>query len=214
MEKFIEKCRRVIPPYLRFLTRQLRLMLAVIFGYLGHVCIMPYISMNGVSPSLLIPMLAIIIVGFGGLRGVQIGLIYGIVMEVMLPSVPLMNLLFYPISSILWTLIFQDKSAGRLQVERATGKSGRNISPIVRTLLCTACFVFGYEVVNMVYMYLAGVVLSLSILGRALTDEFLTLLVTAVMLWPTRRFLGFHRMEEAPQELIRFDYRPERDRMQ
>ena len=44
--------------------RQVKLILAVFAGYLVQVSIMPYLSVDGMTPNMLIAMLAIVIVGF------------------------------------------------------------------------------------------------------------------------------------------------------
>ena len=192
--------------------RQVKLILAVFAGYLVQVSIMPYLSVDGMTPNMLIAMLAIVIVGFGWLRGVWAGLFYGIVMETLLPTVPMLNLLYYPVTALLCSLLFADKSASRLQVERSTGKSGRNRSPLVRTVLCAMVNAAIHEVVNLIYMYLSGSVWTAALLGRAFTGMMITTLLTAVIMYPLRYLLGFRRQEaEKPAEL-RFDRRPARDK--
>ncbi len=195
---------------MRTILRQLKLFLVVFLGYLTHVTIMPYISVNGVSPSMLLAVIALVVVGYGPLRGLWVGAFYGIVMEVMLPNVQMMNLLFYPVASLFVSLFFADKSAGRLQYERTVGKAARNRSPLLRTVLCAVMLVVAYETVNIVYMYLAGGVFNLSIFRRALTDVVLTTTITAVIMLPVRSFLGFRKVEDAAPAPLRFDTRHER----
>lgn len=195
----------------QFIVRQLKLFLLVLAGYLAQVSIMPYLSIGNVTPSLLITVTAIVIVGFGMLRGLWVGAIYGIVTETMLPTVPMLNLLFYPVSALLCSLFFADKSASRLQYERSVGKAGRNRSPMVRTVLCAASNVVIYEIVNLVYMYLSGAEFSLRMIERGLTDVLSTTILTALLMIPLRKFLGFRRQEEEKPAVLRFDNRPERD---
>ncbi len=195
----------------QFIVRQLKLFLLVLAGYLAQVSIMPYLSIGNVTPSLLITVTAIVIVGFGMLRGLWVGAIYGIVTETMLPTVPMLNLLFYPVSALLCSLFFADKSAARLQYERSVGKAGRNRSPMVRTVLCAAINVVIYEIVNLVYMYLSGAEFSLRMIERGLTDVLSTTVLTALLMIPLRKFLGFRRQEEEKPAVLRFDNRPERD---
>ena len=83
------------------LFRQVKLILVILVGYLAQVAIMPYIRLGDVTPSLLISITAIVTVGYGMLRGLWTGMFYGIVMEIMLPTVPMLNLLFYPITALL-----------------------------------------------------------------------------------------------------------------
>ena len=121
------------------LIRQAKLILVILVGYLAHVSIMPYLRMGDVSPSMLIAITAIVIVGYGLLRGVWTGMFYGIVMEIMLPTVPILSLLFYPVSALFCGLFFADRSAAQLQYARSAGKRAKNASPLLRTVLCAAC---------------------------------------------------------------------------
>ncbi len=193
------------------LIRQVKLILAILLGYLGHVSLMPYIDIGGTSPSLLIAMTAIITVGYGLLHGLWIGMFYGIVMEIMLPTVPMLNLLFYPISALVCAMFFADRSEAQLQYARSIGRRGRNISPLLRTVLCALVNVIVYEIVNLVYMYLSGAELSSALIQRALIDALATTVLTAVIMIPVRKLLGFRKKEEAPVAELRFDHRPERD---
>ncbi len=193
------------------LIRQVKLILAILLGYLGHVSLMPYIDIGGTSPSLLIAMTAIITVGYGLLHGLWIGMFYGIVMEIMLPTVPMLNLLFYPISALVCAMFFADRSEAQLQYARSIGRRGRNISPLLRTVLCALVNVIVYEIVNLVYMYLNGAELSSALIQRALIDALSTTVLTAVIMIPVRKLLGFRKKEEAPVAELRFDHRPERD---
>ena len=193
------------------LMRQVKLILVILLGYLAHVSVMPYIHLGDVSPSLLIATTAIITVGYGMLRGLWAGMFYGIVMETLLPTVPMLNLLFYPISALLCAVFFADRSEAQLQYARSIGKRGRNISPLLRTVLCAMVNVIIYEIVNLVYMYLSGAVLSAALIQRAMTDVLSTTVLTAVIMIPVRKLLGFRKKEEAPVAELRFDNRPERD---
>ena len=193
------------------LMRQVKLILTILVGYLAHVSIIPYISVGGVSPSLLIATVAIVTVGFGMLRGLWAGMFYGIIMEIMLPTVPMLNLLFYPVSSLLCGVIFADRSAAQLQYARSIGKRGRNTSPLLRTILCAALHVSIYEFVNLIYMYLSGATLTSSLIQRGLTDVLATTALTALIMVPVRMLLGFRKAEEQHAQTLRFDHRPERN---
>lgn len=193
------------------LIRQVKLILVILVGYLAHVSIMPYINVNGTSPSLLIATTAIVTVGYGIIHGLWAGMFYGIVMETLLPTVPMLNLLFYPISALLCAVFFADRSEAQLQYARSIGKRGRNISPLLRTVLCAMVNVVIYEIVNLVYMYLSGAVLSAALIQRAMSDVLATTVLTAVIMIPVRKLLGFRKKEEAPVAELRFDNRPERD---
>lgn len=195
----------------QILLRQVKLFLVILVGYLAQVSIMPYLQFGGVTPSLLLAVTAIVTVGYGMLRGLWAGMFYGIVMEIMLPTVPMLNLLFYPVSALLCSVFFADKSEARLQYERSTGRKGRNISPLLRTVLCAALNVILYEIVNLVFMYLSGADLTAALIQRGLTDVLATTGLTAVIMVPVRKLLGFRKKEEVPVAELRFDRRPARD---
>nr|MBR4280600.1 hypothetical protein [Clostridia bacterium] len=193
------------------LMRQVKLFLAILLGYLAHVTIMPYLRLGDVTPSLLIATTAIVAIGYGLLRGLWTGLFYGIVMEIMLPTVPMLNLLFYPITALLCSAVFADRSAAQLQYAQSIGKRGRNRSPLLRTVLFALLNVVIYEGVNLVYMYLNGAALTGTLVVRGLTDIFATTALTAIIMVPVRKFLGFRKQEEEQTPELRFDHRPERD---
>ena len=193
------------------LIRQVKLILVILVGYLAHVSIMPYINVNGTSPSLLIATTAIVTVGYGIIHGLWAGMFYGIVMEIMLPTVPMLNLLFYPISALFCALFFADRSEAQLQYRRSIGRRGRNTSPLLRTVLCALVNTAVYEVVNLVYMYLSGATITAALIQRGLTDMLATTALTALIMVPVRKMLGFRKTEEAQAPVLRFDRRPERD---
>ncbi len=195
------------------LMRQVKLILVILVGYLGHVSIMPYLRFGDVTPSLLIATTAIVTVGYGMLRGLWTGMFYGIVMEIMLPTVPMLNLLFYPITALLCGVFFADRSEAQLQYARSIGKRGRNISPLLRTVLFAALNVVIYDAVNLVYMYLSGADLTGALIQRGLTDVLATTGLTAVIMIPVRKLLGFRKKEEASAPEMRFDHRPGRDQL-
>ncbi|MGN1367455.1 MAG: hypothetical protein ACI4WX_01185 [Aristaeellaceae bacterium] len=193
------------------LLRQVRLILVILLGYLGHVSIMPYLRFNDMTPSLIIATMAIVTVGYGMLRGLWAGMFYGIVLETLLPTVPMLNLLFYPICALLGGVLFADRSAAQLQYARSIGKRGRNISPLLRTVLFAVLISLVYEIVNLTYMYLSGAELSAALIRRGLTDVLATTGLTAVMMVPVRKLLGFRKMEAERAPELRFDHRPARE---
>ncbi len=193
------------------LFRQVKLILVILLGYLCQVSVMPYFQVGGITPSLLITVTAIVTVGYGMLRGLWTGLFYGIVMETMLPTVPMLNLLFYPISALLCAVFFADRSEAQLQYQRSIGKRGRNISPLLRTALFALVNVVIYEFVNLVYMYLSGAEITSALIQRGLTDVLATTALTVILMVPVRKLLGFRKKEEERAPEMRFDRRPERD---
>ena len=180
---------------------QVKFFLVVLLGYLLQACVMPYLKVGGVTPSLLLAVIAIITVGYGRLRALWVGAIYGILTETMMPSLTLLNLTFYPVSAAFMSMFFADKSEKRLEYERSLGKAGRNVNPYLRTLGCAAMNVLLYEIVNVFYMYLSGAELSMTMLYDSLADVLGTTALTAVIMLPVRRFLGFRRLRREPERV-------------
>ena len=175
--------------------RFFRFMLVVVLGYLCQVCIMPYLAVNSVTPSLLFAVTAIVTVCYGRLRAFWVGGIYGILMEIMLPSITFFNLLLYPVAAIFSSLPFADKSDKRLEYERSLNKKAQNVNPYLRTVLCAGLNTLIYEGINLVYVNLGGTALTLTHISRAVIDVALTMLTAAVLMLPLRRYLGYGRKQ-------------------
>lgn len=198
---------------------QIKFFLVLLLGYLCQVCIMPYIAINDVTPSLIYAVIAIITVGYGKLRALWAGGFYGIVMETMLPAgLSMLNLLMYPIGALFVSIFFADKSEKKLEEERSIGRPmththdflswltdlgyrikgapGQNANPYIRTPLCALCNVLIYEVINLVYIYLGGTIPGSAHYSRALTNIIATTLLTMLLMFPVRRFLGFRRPDQ------------------
>ena len=169
--------------------RYLALVLIIIFGYLGEVCVMPYIHPFGITPNLLYVVIGVITVAYGKLRAFWAGLIYGLLMEIMLPSVPYVNLALYPISTLFCSFAFADKSLKTLEYERATNKKSRELPPWLRTVLCAALNTLIYEVVNVTYIYIGGSALLSGHIIKAAGDVLLTAVLCLILLFPLRRMI-------------------------
>lgn len=184
--------------------RQVKLFVFILAGYLVQVCVMHRLGSDGVTASMLFASVAVVTVGYGRIRALWTGAIYGILLETFLASVSMLNLIFYPVSALLFSVFFADKSAARLQYERSVGKAGRNRSPLLRTVLCAAFNTIAFEVVNLVYAYLKSDALGDSAILRAVSCVVQTTLLTAVIMIPARWLLGFRKQEPEGQSELRF----------
>lgn len=198
---------RVLQSIVYAALRQLRLLFVIGMGYLLQVCVMPYFAIADVTPSILFPIIAIIAVGYGRLRALWTGAFYGILLEVMLPTVRLLNLALYPITALFSSAFFADRSETKLEYERSIGKPGRNRNPYLRTPLCCALCVIVYEVVNLVYMYLGGSPLTGDMIRRSLINVLSSTALSLLLAWPVRRILGFRRLKAENPAAMRFGYR-------
>jgi len=192
-----------------FIRRYLVFALMVVFGYLGEVCIMPYIRIFGISPNLLYVMIGIITVAFGKLRVFWVGMIYGLLMQIMLPSVAFLNLetgeytalldlALYSLSTLFCSFAFADKPLKTLEYERAVNRRRKELAPWLRTVLCTALNTFIYEAVHVTYIYLGGSPVTAGHIFRALLTVLLTSLLCLLLLFPLRRAI-FGPVQETAQ---------------
>ena len=178
-----------------FIRRYLSLILIIVLGYLCEVCIIPYIRPFGISPNLLYVVIGIITIAYGKLRAFWAGLIYGLSMEIMLPSVPYLNLAIYPITTLFCSFAFADKPLKTIEYERATNKKSRVLPAWLRTVLCTALNTFIFEVVNVTNIYLGGSPLLAVHFVKAFASVILTSLLCLILLFPLRRLIFGKRIE-------------------
>lgn len=171
------------------LRRYIALFCIIVLGYLCEVCIMPYIRIFGVTPNLLYVVIGVITVAYGKLRAFWAGLIYGLLMEIMLPSVTYLNLLLYPITTLFCSFAFADKPLKTLEYERAMNRKRKELPPWLRTVLCTSLNTLIYEIVHVTYIYLGGSPVTFSHIGKAFADVILTSLLCLMLLFPLRRFI-------------------------
>ena len=171
------------------LRRYLMLFLLIVFGYLCQVCVMPYIRIFGVTPNLLYVIIGVVTVAYGKLRAFWVGLCYGLLMEIMLPSVPYLHLILYPVTTLFCSFAFADKPLKTIEYERAVNKKSRELPPWLRTVLCTALNILVFEIVNVTYIYLGGSSLTFGHFSRAFLDVVLTSLLCLMLLFPLRRLI-------------------------
>lgn len=171
------------------LRRTIVYILMVLLGYLIQVCIVPHLLIGGASPHILFVIIGIITVACGKLRAFWVGLIYGLLMEVMLPGVRYMNLALYSLSALFCSFPFADKPIKTLEYNRAIGSSKRELAPWFRTILCTLSNSFIYEAVHLTYIYLSGTPLGMDHIARSAGSILYTLIVGIVLQFPLRRAL-------------------------
>lgn len=175
-----------------FFRKYLSLILFIVFGYLIHVCVTPYLRIGEVAPNFLFVVISVVIVAYGKQRAFWVGCIYGILMETMLPSVRFLNLALYPLLTLFISFIFADKSQQRLAYERSMKKEVRSSRPLSRTAGCAAVITLVYEAVNVVYIFIGGTALSSVHIVRALTSVLMTSAITFVLMFPMRRMIFGH----------------------
>ena len=180
-----------------FIRKNLVLGFLILFGYLAEVCIMPYLKMGGVTPNLLYVIIAIITVAYGKLRAFWAGMIYGLLMQIMLPSVSYLNLALYTLTTLFCSFAFADKPLKTIEYERATNRRRKELPPWLRTLLCAMLNTLIFEVVNVTYIYLGGSPVTAGHIFRAFLNVVLTGMLAMVLMFPLRRLI-FGRRIDAP----------------
>ncbi|MCQ2457590.1 MAG: hypothetical protein MJ142_02535 [Clostridia bacterium] len=171
------------------------------FGYLFHVCVMPYLKIGGVTPNLLYALIGVITVAYGKLRAFWAGCCFGILTEIMTPSVTFFSLALYPLTTLFSSFGFADKPPQRLEYERSLRKSRGQLSPLTRTVLCAAVNTLAYNAINLIYVYISGNALTAGHYTRAITDIIATALLTAVIMFPLRRLI-FRRWDRLNLRLM------------
>ena len=179
-----------------FVRKYIVFLLLIFLGYFGEVCVMPYVKFFGVSPNLLYVVIGIVTVAYGKLRAFWAGLAFGILMEIMLPSVTYLNLALYTLSTLFCSFAFADKPLKTLEYERAVNRRRNELPAWLRTVLCTALNTFIYEVVQITYIYLGGSPLLVSHFLRGLTDVFFTSLLCLILAFPIRRLIFGRRSNQ------------------
>lgn len=169
--------------------KYIALLLMVVFGYLLEVCVMPYMKIFGVVPNLLYVIIGVVTVAYGKLRALWVGLAFGLLMQIMLPSVSILNLVIYPVTTLFCSFPFADKPLKRLEYERATNKVVKELPPRLRTVLCTALNILFYEVINVTYVFIRGSALTPGHFLKAFLDVLLTTLLCLVLQFPLRRLI-------------------------
>lgn len=169
----------------------IKTLILTIFTYLLQATVFPLLPINNISGNIIIAMQAIIIVAMGRQHGFASSLIFGILMEVMVPSLPYLHLLIYPFLGVLGSIFFADKTDRRLEMERVTKKKYRgNINPLIRTFLCTLFLTLIFEMINIFYELLRGVSLYGNQITRAFGAVIYNVVITSIIIIPARRFYG------------------------
>lgn len=180
-----------------FVRRYLVLAFLTVFGYLFQVCVMPYVKIGGVSPNLLFAVIGIVTVAYGKLRAFWVGALYGLLMQIMVPSVSYLNLGIYTVSTLFCSFPFADKPLKTLEYDRAINRTRTELPAWLRTVLCAMLNTFVYEVVNLTYVYISGISLTGTHIFRGFLDVLLTGMLTLLLAFPVRRLI-FGRRLNAP----------------
>ena len=169
-----------------FVRKYTVLVLMTFLGYFLEVCVMPYFKVFGVTPNLLYVVIGIVTVAYGKLRAFWVGLIYGLLMQIMLPSVTYLNLALYPLTTLFCSFAFAAKPLKTLEYERVLNRQRKELPPWLRTVLCTMLNTLIYETVQITYIYLGGSALTGPHFLRGITDILSSGLLCLILQFPVR----------------------------
>lgn len=162
------------------------LLLITFGGYFLEVCVMPYWKWFGVTPNLLYVVIGIVTVAYGKLRAFWVGLVYGLLMQIMLPSVSYLNLALYPLTTLFCSFAFADKPLKTLEYEKALNRQRKELPPWLRSVLCTMLNTLIYETIQITYIYLGGSDLTVQHFLRGAVDVIATGLLCLLLQFPVR----------------------------
>ena len=175
----------------------LKFVIITMLAYLLQATVAQYIAVWKVAPNIALAFIAIVSVAFGRKYTFVMALWVGYLLEVMLPELDYINLILYPICAMLGALAFSDKSERKLEEERSMGKRGGNMPAHLRTLLCALLSIIVFEAVNLLYIYLSGIVIDGDQLQRSSISILYTTLMAAVLQFPIRWWLGVYKLKKA-----------------
>lgn len=179
------------------LKRILKLTLLTLLAYLLQSTVAAHIQLWDVGPNIAMAMIAVVSVAEGRKYTFLMSMTVGYLMEIMVGPLDYFYMLLYPVCSMLGALAFSDKSERKLEEERSMGKRGGNLPAHLRTPLCALVSISLYEFVNVFYIYLNGVTLDMGHVGRALVDIVYTTLLTGIIQFPLRWWLGVYKRKKA-----------------
>ena len=210
---------RVRPAGLQYaLVKFVKITFLVMLFYLVQSTVVPHIKLWGITPNLYMICAAILTVSYGKKYAFACGAVFGILLEVMLPSLPILNLVIYPALTLLCAQIFSDMSEIKRELLRikiaqrqaesriiAVGgveqkkryhldfrrKTADDMEPHLRILLNALMLTLLYDLVMLAYFALEGVGIGFNHVLRMLQSLFYTALWCAAM-FPARLFLGFY----------------------
>lgn len=175
----------------------IKVSLITLLAYLLQATAAQQMAISGVAPNVALAVVAVATVCLGRKYTFMMSLTIGYLLEIMLPALDYINLILYPVCAMLGALLFSDKSERKLEEERTSGRRGTQWNPHLRTPLCAAMSTLVFEGVNLLYIYLTGVTIDRSHLGRAMGDVLYTTAIAAVVQFPIRWWLGTYKLKKA-----------------
>lgn len=201
----------------RYFPRPARALVLIVVFYLTQVCIVPYFEPFGISPNLLMVIIAILTVSFGKKYAFVSSAIIGIILESMLQNLRSFYILIYPTLALIFAQVFADMSEMQREIKRinitkndhgnthATGRFGQkkrfalrfkrntadDLNPHLRILLNAICLTASFHVIMLIYHVLNGVTVQFYHIVNILSSTFYTA-ICCLLMFPVRFMLGMY----------------------
>jgi len=170
-----------------------------IIAYLLQVCAMPYLKIDGVIGNIAAVNIAILTVSLGRKYAFGSSCLIGILLDAMTTSISGLYAVIYPVSSMIFAMVFADMSDERREIRRNRNKDSRDMNPHIRIPLNAMCVCLLIEVILLTYTTLSGTQLTIRHIIRVMLAVIYTGVLSLVFMWPVRSFLHMYggRVERA-----------------
>ncbi len=177
----------------------LKATLLTLICYLLQVCAMPYLKIDGVIGNLVAVNVAILTVSLGKKYAFGASCVSGILLDVMTSSIAGFYAVIYPVTSMIFAIVFADMSDERREIRRNRNKNSRDMNPHIRIPLNAMSVCLLLEVILLTYTTLSGTVLTLRHIARVLLAVVYTGAMACILMWPVRAWLHMYggRVERA-----------------
>jgi Mg2+/Co2+ transporter CorB len=165
--------------------------------YLMQSTLSQYLSLWDVAPNIALAIIAVVSVAMGRKYTFVMSVTVGYLLELMLPTLPYINVILYPVCAMLGSLAFSDKSELKLEEARTLGRRAGNLPPHLRTMLCALVSITVFETVNLMYVYLSGIQLDNGHWSRAVISVVYTTALAGALQFPIRWWLGVYKLKKA-----------------
>lgn len=175
------------------------------FFFLFQVCVMSDLAIGGINGYLLFSFLAVVIVSLGRKYAYCVSMFFGICLYCTVKSLGWMDLILYPVCTLLASLPFSDRSDKKREQRAIDGKRVEDLPAFLRIILSCAMMCAIYHTICIAYSFLSNDVLTFGHIGRALLSILYSTGLTLIIMVPCRAALGIYaqrrRMKKMDREM-------------
>ena len=179
------------------LKKLLKAVVLTLLAFLLQTTLSSQITIGDVAPNIALAMVAVVTVGWGKKYTFAMSVTIGYLMEILLPALDYISLVLYPVAAMLASIFLADKSERKLEELKASGRSTKQWNPHVRTPLAALLSILVYEGVHLFYIFLNGVTIGSTQIGRFVISVVYTTLLCALLQFPMRKFMGVYKVKKA-----------------